>query len=288
MKTIWNAVNELKGNLEDCEHYAVSSDAICSYIYVGTYENTRNKGALQVTDEVINNGRWALVSSFMEFNALVTEMSLGLDVNPINEGYYHKYLDADKQELEPVPVIDWDNAPEGATHYWGRSNSFYKFSNFGDDFVFCVDQWDSCSDIECFRDDALIQRPAKKEPNIYTQEMSDNGELPPIGSMFIDIELDNEEQVEAMAHDLEFGRVIYKRGSTLQDSEYFGAQAHECKPIPPKLELIDGKAYQFDISATYDKEVSGIYSELKSTFSMPYANIHISKCTNIKLLTVSD
>ena len=123
-------------------------------------------------------------------------MSLGLDVNPINEGYYHKYLAADKEELEPI-----------------------------------------------------------KQNPIYTQKMCDNGELPPIGSMFIDIELDNEEQVEAMAHDLEFGRVIYKRGSTLQDSEYFGAQAHECKPIPPKLELIDGKAYQFDCSKSVKVKV---------------------------------
>ena len=231
MKTIWNAVNELKGNLEDCEHYAVSSDAICSYIYVGTDENTRNKGALQVTDEVINNGRWALVSSFVEFNALVTEMSLGLDVNPINEGYYHKYLAADKEELEPI-----------------------------------------------------------KQNPIYTQKMCDNGELPPIGSMFIDIELDNKEQVEAMAHDLEFGRVIYKRGSTLQDSEYFGAQAHECKPIPPKLELIDGKAYQFDCSKSVKviNDMQGIFISSGDIFLTEGGSFCVSSCTNIKLLTVSD
>ena len=238
MKTIWNAVNELKGNLEDCEHYAVSSDAICSYIYVGTDENTRNKGALQVTDEVINNGRWALVSSFMEFNALVTEMSLGLDVNPVNEGYYHKYLDADKDVLEPI-----------------------------------------------------------KQKPVYTQEMYDNGELPSVG-MEVSLEEDTEffscasgEVKQLKADDIvsviSVGKRLDNKYTVLTlmhvDAGFCVINPDYVKPIPPKVDLINGEAYQYNCD---NSTHNGIYDEFKKSMYSVHSITCIEYCTNIKPLTV--
>ena len=120
----------------------------------------------------------------------------------------------------------------------------------------------------------------------YTQEMADNGVLPPIGSKFIDVELsDDDEVVEAIAHDIELGRVIYKRGSTLQDSEYFGAVACECKPLTPPITLIDGKAYQFDYNEK--KSIHCIYVESGNIFlSSMGSYCPDGDCTNIQPLTV--
>ena len=113
--------------------------------------------------------------------------------------------------------------------------------------------------------------------------MSDTGELPPIGSKFIDVELNLDEEVEAIAHDINLGRVIYKLGSTLQDSEYFGAIASECKPLTPPIQLIDGKAYQFDHLAGVIG-LNGVYHDNKLYIGGDY--VESSNCTNIKLLTV--
>ena len=83
----------------------------------------------------------------------------------------------------------------------------------------------------------FIPRPQPKP--VYTQEMCDNGELPPIGSEFIDVELNDvgdNTTVLAIAHDLKLKRVVYRRGRNLDDSEYFGAVAHECKPIDTRTD----------------------------------------------------
>ena len=88
---------------------------------------------------------------------------------------------------------------------------------------------------------AKIQAPCggKIPKPVFTQAMADAGELPPIGSLFIDVELndtDDNTAVLAIAHDLPLKRVVYKRGETLQDTEYFGAVAHECKPIDQRTD----------------------------------------------------
>ncbi|HHZ68863.1 MAG TPA: hypothetical protein EYN54_00950 [Methylococcaceae bacterium] len=82
--------------------------------------------------------------------------------------------------------------------------------------------------------------------------MADNGELPPIGSEFIDMGLNDigdNTTVLAIAHDLKLERVVYRRGSNLDDSEYFGAVAHECKPIDTRTDkekAIDDMKYAYE------------------------------------------
>ena len=52
------------------------------------------------------------------------------------------------------------------------------------------------------------------------------------------------------------------------------------------ITLIHGKAYQFDIDDTHDKEMSGIYSKSQDYFAMAHSKVHKNFCTNIKPLTV--
>lgn len=235
MKTIWDAVNELKGDLRGvCA--SIKRDEIWRNNESDTY--IAIKGNPYHRPEI-----YTFACTVEEFNGLVAEMSLGLDVNKVTNGEHYDYVNSDKELLKPI-----------------------------------------------------------KQDSIYTQEMYDNGERPSVG-MKVSLEEDTEffscasgEVKQLKANDvvsvISVGKRLDNKYTVLTlmdvDAGFCVINPDYVKPIPPKLELIDGKAYQFDISATYDKEVSGIYSELKSTFSMPYANIHISKCTNIKLLTVSD
>ncbi|MBL4941149.1 MAG: hypothetical protein JKY81_05730 [Colwellia sp.] len=117
----------------------------------------------------------------------------------------------------------------------------------------------------------------------FTQEMSEDKKLPPIGSWFIDIEL-SDEPVLSIAHDLPLKRVVYKRGSSLIDSEYFGAIASECKPISPPIELIDGECYQFTSPSTTIRK--GYYLKERGLFISYKGNVDTHRCTNIQLLEV--
>ena len=73
-------------------------------------------------------------------------------------------------------VIDWSKAPEDATHYWPAMDSFYKFSKHDNDFVWQNCEWQRCSSIDRFGGE-LTEKPSP----VFTQEMSDNGELPQVG-----------------------------------------------------------------------------------------------------------
>ena len=142
--------------------------------------------------------------------------------------------------------INWDEAPEWATSYAKLKNKdWYYYLNdkcyafyTNLDEVYEYGLADESTEYFLFGDfDVLEKRPQPKP--IYTQAMSDAGELPPIGSMFIDVELNDigdDSAVLAIAHDLPLKRVVYKRGDTLIDSEYFGAVAHECKPIDQRTD----------------------------------------------------
>ncbi|PHS02451.1 MAG: hypothetical protein COA78_21255 [Blastopirellula sp.] len=94
----------------------------------------------------------------------------------------------------------------------------------------------------------------------FTQEMSEDKKLPPIGSWFIDIEL-SDEPVLSIAHDLPLKRVVYKRGSSLIDSEYFGAIASECKPLPTKKQKAISEILSYEHSQTFETLLSDAYDK---------------------------
>tara|TARA_R110002096_G_scaffold310654_2_gene505189 strand:- start:1954 stop:2823 length:870 start_codon:yes stop_codon:yes gene_type:complete len=195
LKTVWDAVNELRGNLNNTPNFSGGEMYLFHFVNHDRIGSSYGKHGL---DGVINH-----ICTVDEFNALVEDMTLGLDVNPVNHGHYLNYVDADKTLLKKESEVDytseefWKDAPEGATHYWSWSQSFYKFSDYDEDFVFNNDSWELCSDISCFGSDGLFEypqstpteTPEEKEaldsivnkPLVYTQEMADNGELPSVG-----------------------------------------------------------------------------------------------------------
>jgi hypothetical protein len=112
---------------------------------------------------------------------------------------------------------------------------------------------------------------------VYTQEMDDNGELPSVGAYF----LHEGKKVKCISTSEEEGGVV----TFLTNSN-----AIDCcwnngvwvKPLTPPVELIDGKAYQFDCGANIRIGIfsgNGFSGGIKSYWTL-------SACTNIQPLTV--
>ena len=198
-------------------------------------------------------------------------------------------------------MIDWNEAPDGATHharmsnleyldYWLDDRGYWTEGNHYE-FELETDDGENFKRREFCK---ITQRPLPVKP-VYTQEMNDNvnwnnpDSLPEIGEWFIDIELGDEMPVQAIAHD--FGCVIYRSHQTKIDAEYFRAELHECRMIesPPKpVEPIDGKAYQFDYTEGDGRNLHGIYCNVLNSFYLGIATVKASACTNITALTLED
>tara|TARA_R110001606_G_scaffold385158_1_gene548513 strand:- start:12945 stop:13838 length:894 start_codon:yes stop_codon:yes gene_type:complete len=197
LKTIWDVINELRGDLNNTYFFNNTKDAHLFYNLIdGDY-------VCDITDDE------KLACTIAEFNELVEEMKIGLDVNPVNHGYYLNYVNADKTLLEKEVKPDytslefWKDAPDGATHCvpskYGAS--YYKLvcgerlmlnEKNGDGWVASdnrSDFLDVYKSVVNRPQSTLTETPEEKEaldsivnkPLVYTQEMADNGELPSVG-----------------------------------------------------------------------------------------------------------
>ena len=121
---------------------------------------------------------------------------------------------------------------------------------------------------------------------VYTQEMADNGELPLVGmECLLYNKLDSSDCSPKIIIDFinDNGALIRydDSGLNLFLTDY---DRYRFKPITPPIELIDGKAYQFEARG---KTVIGVYDKGDKTF-----NIHqgyyfdLVSVTNIQLLEV--
>ncbi|HHZ70006.1 MAG TPA: hypothetical protein EYN67_12395 [Flavobacteriales bacterium] len=120
----------------------------------------------------------------------------------------------------------------------------------------------------------------KPEKPVYTQVMADAGELPSVGMEFIDLGCDNPEIPKVcLAVD---GTVVVYKNSTF---DYQCAEVTECKPLIPHIDLIDGKAYLFNLVSGTQVHV-GIYSKTLMRFILEVSHYDVSKCANIQLLEV--
>tara|TARA_R110000851_G_scaffold160243_2_gene303482 strand:- start:688 stop:1560 length:873 start_codon:yes stop_codon:yes gene_type:complete len=135
-----------------------------------------------------------------------------------------------------------------------------------------------------------IPEPSKPKP-VFTQEMCDNGESPSVGMEFLMKHKDADEswaqpdfhpaKMKAIGDEL---FIIESLSECNRLKESVGTiDDYLFKPLTPPIELIDGKAYQFD----YDGDTfQGIYSERGDDF---HSNKFVSSapiCTNIQPLTV--
>ncbi|QDP52076.1 MAG: hypothetical protein Unbinned706contig1000_20 [Prokaryotic dsDNA virus sp.] len=128
-------------------------------------------------------------------------------------------------------------------------------------------------------------QPPEQAAPVYTQEMCDAGELPSVGmecsfdTTFFTKVTSNKGTCEILAYHA--GKVWI---NIIDLDCVINLDVIEFKPLPTPIELIDGKAYQFDYdvkSALY-----GIYNKLEGKFVLSNSSIYTCYCANIKPLTV--
>ncbi len=201
LKTVWDAVNELRGDL---------SNADCGF----------RKGNVNLWLNIVENNYISLIGNpfaspeiyeltctTAEFNALVEEMTLGLDVNGVTHGELFDYVNADKMLLEKETEPDytslefWKDAPEGYDYAVIRNEatdnvSFYKdaptyqciFKYGNHHYMLCFKKGDVKYNAKYYHvvkrpQSTPTETPEEKEaldsiinkPLVYTQEMADNG-----------------------------------------------------------------------------------------------------------------
>jgi hypothetical protein len=115
---------------------------------------------------------------------------------------------------------------------------------------------------------------------VFTQEMSDKGELPPIGSYFFC----EGKKVKAISTTKEEGGVVTFL------TEQGGIECCWCnkswvEPIPAPIEFVDGAAYMFNCDT--DVDVIGLFSKGGGLFVINNGAVfNACFCTNIRLMTV--
>jgi len=137
---------------------------------------------------------------------------------------------------------------------------------------------------------ASNNKEAKPLQPVFTQKMADAGELPTVGMECIILDNtyeDGEETVEILY--ISKSNCVFKVLQGMTQGEYAQkTKLLKFKPIDTPIELIDGKAYQFDcISKDISVTVNGIHSSSGSVFISTYGSFPVTTCTNIKLLEVA-
>ena len=125
----------------------------------------------------------------------------------------------------------------------------------------------------------------KCEPPTYTQEMADNGVLPPIDSEYLD---EDGQPCKALLHYGSF--VIGEMIEHIPTSQYqvlSTSRNDRVKPLTPPIELIDGKAYQFDyVNKPCDGTYHGLFNAKLNRFIIKDGFVAADYTLNIQPLTV--
>lgn len=164
---------------------------------------------------------------------------------------------------DDVKAIDWSEAPEwaielgtdsGVMHYWMDDVSYQLTLHDKTSRVF-FSNYDSKNKSSFI---VIASRPQVKP--VYTQAMCDAGEWPSVGMEY----LCGDGQLNRCIDNLH-GKAI---GLMLEHAPVNGVlplsqtSIGDCKPLTPPIELIDGKAYQFDARST-GRMVQAIYRNNK-------------------------
>ena len=188
--------------------------------------------------------------------------------------------------------IDWSKAPEWATSYaklkskdwfYYLNDKCYAFYTNLDE-VYEYGLADESTEYYVFGDfNVLEERPSKP---IFTQSMVDNGILPSVG-------------MEYLCEDGQLNRCLTVYGDVciglaiehIKTNNYLPLSQTtigNCRPLTPPIELIEGKAYQFDYKQGVKviNNMSGICISSGDIFLTIDGSFCIPNCTNIKLLEV--
>lgn len=178
--------------------------------------------------------------------------------------------------------INWDEAPEGATHF-GIATSVYVegwYKIEGDTYKFMRPHNVEWINGHNRMPEDLIPKPLQPA---FTEAMRDNNELPPIGSEYLD---EDNQLCKALFHFSSFVIGQMLDNPPIQQYPVFStARNDRTNIVTPPIELINGKAYQFNFVA--DDVVFGIYNSHRNILSVEQGTyFDIARVTNIKLLEV--
>ncbi len=96
LKTVFDAVNELRGDLNN----AARADTQ-TYLKFSLVTHTWLCSASSIA-----NHSYEDVCTIAEFNALVEDMQLGLDINSVTHSELYNYVNADKTPLEKESIVN--------------------------------------------------------------------------------------------------------------------------------------------------------------------------------------
>ena len=197
------------------------------------------------------------------------------------------------KELEVMDI--WKDAPKDAEYYQPNDSDYYEAwykSVTANDYCIKIGggKWQYCNySSDALTNGTLIPRPQPKP--VFTQEMCDNKILPPIGSKaqfigsddyLVEFNISDGDEVECICHTKDF------------EGESIGVYRHKdgysvsiltklIKPLTPPIELIDGKAYQFECNGEI---INGCYNKCNELLYSAYKEYLVNLCTNIQPLTV--
>lgn len=278
MKTVLDVVNESKGFVENIE----TSSRLEKIIFESIVNNSiQSKGDLCTDDENHNPKEWCKVCSVEEFNQCVEDCSN-------NKGWENI-----------INKIDWSLAPEGATDHLKETRDEVAcwIKKKCDNKMFYItvlthekrrverDNWIPTED---FSANKLTPRP---EP-VYTKQMQKDDINPVIGSeVILNIAKGAHEITEDQyKHNGEIMTVVAIVHSSitvlvnLDNLFTFACNNAHFKPLTPPIELIDGKAYQFDHHA--GNAAQGTYDCNGKCFWVKGSPALLKCASNIKLLEV--
>jgi hypothetical protein len=269
------AVNELNGNLTNLGNYSLYKKNRLILITKKTDVHRGDGGgcigSLWGGSDGFNKKYYEILCTFEQFNQCVDEMATNFGTSETYSDYKANYT-AINNDMTPTLKVGGN----------------YEFSDNGKDWEAGTlnntanDQFQSKSGNKTewytyIREVKPVTVPA------FTQEMADAGTFPSVGMEFISTEFGEERHSIVRAITNEY--IIYICADTKHSGECcIEICANHHHPVTPPIELIAGKAYQFD----YGSNVTcGIYCNEDDHFYNQNEDISADLCTNIQLLGVT-
>jgi hypothetical protein len=281
MKTIIDAVKELKGELNGAAGVCYPEDSYLFYALDGSH---------YIFDECKDtDGVYQYVCTRKEFLATVAECETNFgecDINTVS-AYLIALCDGDTTELEPTKDLDKELDVDID---WSKTKYNFALVNSSADMVeFSEFKPVLTDDTECYtiKESVVLyyagpwvitERHASKPTPIFTQEMADDDSfLPPV-----DMIVKHKGVKKIVIGELDCNNNLALK--SLENELYSLGHIEDIEPLTPTITLDDGKAYQFEYKGTV--EVHGIHCESEGTFITRTDVMKASKCTNIQPLTV--
>ncbi len=188
--------------------------------------------------------------------------------------------------------IDWSLAPEGATHYMPNTEMFCEawikdIKSNGYSYIIISDgcnEWDTAT---FSRPKAALSHLIEKPKPLYTTKMKEAGELPSVGMecLYKRFHQDDSNLLGCyiIGHSQDKCWLVFETVDDELLSHNIKNGTFTFKPLTPPIELIDGKAYQFNLRGV---DFNGIYDKADKSFKFMNGNALLELVDNIQLLEV--